>query len=164
MGAPRVGLAILLATTAAVGLGWRGPAEAQSAANPSPAPSNTPPPGGAIGGPQAPSVPAADKPPALPSAQLNEIVVVAQRRQENLQKVPIAITALSASALRASGIQTTSDLATVTPALDVGVQSGYFLPHIRGVGTTTFGAGLEGSVSTYVDGYIWPRPRLPYSA
>ena len=86
---------------------------------------------------------------------LEEIVVTAQRRAENLQNVPIAVTALPASALAASGVQGTLDLPTVVPGLQMPESSGYVTPHIRGVGTAAFGAGLENSVAVYVDGVYY---------
>ena len=86
---------------------------------------------------------------------LEEIVVTAQRRAENLQDVPIAVTALTASALQASGVQGTLDLPTVVPGLQMPESSGYVTPHIRGVGTAAFGAGLENSVAIYVDGVYY---------
>jgi iron complex outermembrane recepter protein len=86
---------------------------------------------------------------------LEEIVVTAQRRAENLQDVPIAVTALPASALKASGVQGTLDLPTVVPGLQMPESSGYVTPHIRGVGTAAFGAGLENSVAVYVDGVYY---------
>jgi iron complex outermembrane recepter protein len=94
--------------------------------------------------------------PAAPAQEsesaLSEIIVTAQRRRENLQDVPIAVTALSADQLALSGIQSTTELGEVTPGLTVVDQNGLVLPHIRGVGTTLFGAGTENSVATYVDG------------
>jgi iron complex outermembrane receptor protein len=95
----------------------------------------------------APAAPAQESEPAL-----TEIIVTAQKRSENLQDVPIAVTALSADQLARSGIQSTTELGTVTPGLTVVNQHGDVLPHIRGVGTTLFGAGIENSVATYVDG------------
>ncbi|MDO7834807.1 TonB-dependent receptor [Sphingobium sp. HBC34] len=53
--------------------------------------------------------------PAVTSAGIDEIIVTAQKREQNLQKVPIAITALTAQALQAKGINTLSDLVSVPP-------------------------------------------------
>jgi outer membrane receptor protein involved in Fe transport len=90
---------------------------------------------------------------------LQEIVVTAQRRRENLQDVPIAVTALTSDELKASGIETTKDLATVTTGLTMPESVGYVTPHIRGVGATAVGAGLENSVALYIDGvYIANAP------
>jgi iron complex outermembrane receptor protein len=87
-----------------------------------------------------------------PTQALTEIIVTAQRRSENLQVVPIAITALSGADLASAGIGSTADLALLTPGLTVVSIAGIVLPHIRGIGTTAYGAGLENSVSTYIDG------------
>jgi iron complex outermembrane receptor protein len=83
---------------------------------------------------------------------LQEVVVTAQKRTENLQDVPIAMTALSGERLEAAGINSTTDLGIVTPGLTTVNFAGFVFPHIRGVGTTAFGAGLESSIATYVDG------------
>jgi len=84
--------------------------------------------------------------------RLDEVIVTAQRRAENLQNVPVAVTALTSSDLAASGIVGTLDLPVAAPGLTMPQSAGYVMPHIRGVGTSAFGAGLENSVATYVDG------------
>ena len=81
-----------------------------------------------------------------------EIIVTAQRRSEKLQDVPIAVTALSASQLIASGVSDVTKLNTVTPGLYIQASTGFVTPHIRGIGTSAGGAGLENSVAVYVDG------------
>lgn len=91
--------------------------------------------------------------------KLQDIVVTAQRRSESLQNVPIAVTALSSAQLAASGVANTRDLTAVVPGLVVGDQAGIVQPNIRGVTTTSGGAGIENSVATYVDGvYIASIP------
>ena len=85
-------------------------------------------------------------------AVLEEIVVTAQRRLENLQDVPITVTAMPAAALAAVGITNTADLVNVVPGMLVQTSAGYSLPHLRGVGITAIGAGIENSVALYVDG------------
>jgi iron complex outermembrane receptor protein len=92
------------------------------------------------------------------SDQLLEIVVTAQRRTESLQDVPIAVTAVSGTQLQAVGIQGTGDLAQVTPGLSVPESTGYLQPHIRGVGTSSTGAGIENPVALYVDGVYIANP------
>jgi len=82
-----------------------------------------------------------------PAPALMEIIVTAQKRSENLQVVPIAITAVSGADLTSAGIGSTADLALVTPGLTVVNIAGVVLPHIRGIGTTAYGAGLENSVT-----------------
>jgi iron complex outermembrane receptor protein len=99
-----------------------------------------------------------------PVLGLAEIVVTAQRRSESLQDVPIAVTAVSGARLEAVGIQTVADLDELTPGLSTPDNNGYFQPHIRGVGTTSEGAGIENPVALYVDGvYIADPPSALFS-
>ena len=89
---------------------------------------------------------------AAGTTALEEIVVTAQRRTENLQDVPIAVTALTATSLTASRVSNTEDLNLVVPGLNYTTVAGYVLPRIRGVGSTTSTGGNENEVATYVDG------------
>ncbi len=65
----------------------------------------------------------AEKPPATTAKKkpvaLKEVVVTAQRRSQNLQEVPVAVTAIDEAALTARGIQNVSDLGAVAPNLTV---------------------------------------------
>ncbi len=84
---------------------------------------------------------------------LEEIVVTAQKREENLQNVPIAVTAVSGDTLEKIGITDTFDLKAVAPALNFSTAvGGIGLPRIRGVGSTGTGPGIENPVATYIDG------------
>ena len=88
-----------------------------------------------------------------------DIIVTAQRRAERLQDVPIAITALTSDQLAASGVTDVTKLNTVTPGLYIQASTGFVSPHIRGIGTSAGGAGLENSVAVYVDGvYMASQP------
>lgn len=83
---------------------------------------------------------------------VSDIIVTAQRRAENLQDVPIAVTALGSQALSGAGADSIRDLQSVTPGL-TGYQVGpSFLPFIRGVGSSLSQAGFDSSVAIYVDG------------
>ena len=94
---------------------------------------------------------------SLPTDQVQEIVVTAQRRSESLQDVPIAVTAVTAARLEAVGIQTTEDLDEIT-RLTVPQTGGYYQPHIRGVGTSSNGPGIENPVALYIDGVYVADP------
>lgn len=83
---------------------------------------------------------------------LEEIVVTAQKREESLQDVPIAINAMSADSLSASGISDSNDLPILSPSLQYYRAVGSASPFIRGIGALNTAVGGEGSVSTYVDG------------
>ena len=82
---------------------------------------------------------------------LEEITVTAQRREQSVQDVPIAISAFSGSFLNETGIDNTMDLEMVTPGLTYGRQLNGAVPFIRGVGTQTTSAGQDSSVASYVD-------------
>src|SRR5579863_617390 len=83
---------------------------------------------------------------------LAEVIVTAQRRVQNLQDVPITVTALRASELANKGIQNTLQLAEVVPGLSFTSVAGSTQVRIRGVGTNSFGPGIENAVATYIDG------------
>jgi iron complex outermembrane receptor protein len=83
---------------------------------------------------------------------LQEIVVIAERRRENLQDVPVTVTALSAGSLQSAGVTGTTELANAVSGLTMLQSQGTPMPHIRGVGNTAIGTGIENSVALYVDG------------
>jgi len=86
------------------------------------------------------------------SGGLQEIVVTANKRRENIQDVPIAISAISASDLAAHGVQSTMDVAAAIPGLTMQGSMNGLEAHLRGVGTTAIAAGEENSIATYIDG------------
>jgi iron complex outermembrane receptor protein len=103
--------------------------------------------------PASPSKPAAAAP---HQSKLDAIIVTAQRRSENLQNVPVAVTAVNASTLKATGVASIEDLNSLAPGLNITTTGGaYALPRIRGVGTTAGGAGIENPVAVYVDGVYY---------
>lgn len=97
--------------------------------------------------------------PAQSQAQrLEEVLVTAQKRVENMQDVPISIAAVSGEKLEDAGITRTSDLQAYIPNLtmtEAAIGSNVF---IRGVGSQV-NQGFEQSVATYVDGIYYGRPR-----
>jgi iron complex outermembrane recepter protein len=106
-----------------------------------------------LGGPQV--VAAADPPTPDTSDALQEVVVSAQKREENLQSVPISVSAISADQLSAAGISDSTQLTAVVPGLSLGVTTANFEPHLRGIGTTSNGPGIENPVALYVDGVYY---------
>ncbi|MBL8268631.1 TonB-dependent receptor, partial [Steroidobacter sp.] len=89
------------------------------------------------------------------AAGLENIVVTAQRRTENLQEVPISVTAVTAESLEKSGITSTSELLNVVPGLTMSRAVKGGAPFIRGVGSQDTSAGNETAVATYVDGVYY---------
>jgi iron complex outermembrane receptor protein len=83
---------------------------------------------------------------------LDEIIVTAQHREENLQEVPIAVATVTAEALANTGIDATRDLPQVVPSVQFTRSGPSGLFFVRGVGTTNAAAGEEGANAVYVDG------------
>jgi iron complex outermembrane recepter protein len=84
---------------------------------------------------------------------LEEIVVTAQKREENLQDVPVSVTALSAEALANGRIADFTDLTRAASSLTVtqATSSPNNSIILRGIGTFAFSIGVEPSVAVIVD-------------
>jgi iron complex outermembrane recepter protein len=92
-------------------------------------------------------------------AQVDEIIVTAQKVEENVQDVPIAITAVSGDALIESGTNSLEDLGQLIPSVTFrkGTTNANSAVVLRGVGTVSFSIAAEPSVSTVVDGVVLSR-------
>ncbi len=88
-------------------------------------------------------------PDAADAPTSEEIIVTAQRRAQNVQDVPIAITPVTEEVLAARDIDDIRDLAIIVPSFNVSTTFANALPRLRGVGPS-FAAG-EGSIAFYVD-------------
>ncbi|MDR7067480.1 outer membrane receptor protein involved in Fe transport [Pseudoxanthomonas japonensis] len=90
---------------------------------------------------------------------LATMTVTAQKREEAMQDVPIAITAISEQLLQDTGVRDIKDLQTLVPGLTVtSTQSeAITTARIRGVGTVGDNVGLESSVGVVIDGVYRPR-------
>ncbi len=89
---------------------------------------------------------------SLGQSSIGDIIVTAQRRSESLQKVPIAVAAITSDGLVKAGIEGTTQLANVTPGLSLGGERSTIAPYLRGVGSKNSAPGDESGVATYVDG------------
>jgi iron complex outermembrane recepter protein len=87
-----------------------------------------------------------------------EIVVTAQKRAENVQDVPISISAFSGDTLERNNVVNVEGLAKVTPNLSVakGAQTSYVRLAIRGIGAAS-NTTVEPSVAVFLDGAYVPR-------
>jgi len=94
---------------------------------------------------------ASDAAPQDANTGLQDIVVTAQRKSENLQKVPISVSAFSSVDIERLSIADAKGLQFSTPGLTFPEDNGTANPYIRGRGTGFAGTGLEGSVAIYVD-------------
>jgi iron complex outermembrane recepter protein len=82
-----------------------------------------------------------------------EVIVTAQKRSENVQNVPISISAISESFIQEVGAQSVNDLGLYTPGLETRVsQPTQPAFNIRGITTNDFGIGADPAVAVYVDG------------
>ena len=90
---------------------------------------------------------------------IEEIVVFAQKREQNIQDVPVAMSALSGSYIDDTGTKDVFDLQQYTPGLIVGQSQTTTTSNfsIRGIGTSSNNFGLESSVGLYVDGVYRSR-------
>jgi iron complex outermembrane receptor protein len=96
------------------------------------------------------------------SAQLEEIIVTARRRAENLQDVPVAVSAFGAIELAESGIEDITDLQQRLPNTTLQVSRGTnstLTAYIRGVGQQDPLWGFEPGVGIYVDDVYVARPQ-----
>ncbi len=71
---------------------------------------------------------------ADPATAIEEIVVTAQRREENLQKTSVPIDVLSGEQLRNANVLKMTDLSAAVPGLQIGQGAGPIQIYIRGVG------------------------------
>ncbi|MBA2932656.1 TonB-dependent receptor [Sphingomonas sp. CGMCC 1.13654] len=90
---------------------------------------------------------------------VDEIIVTAQKRSENLQNVPIVVTTVNRQLLQDSGVKDIKDLALLAPGLLVTstTSEASTTARIRGIGTVGDNAGLESSVGVVIDGVYRPR-------
>ncbi len=92
-------------------------------------------------------------------AQVETITVTAQKREQSIQDVPIAVSAYSGEFLAEVGVEDVFDLQFYTPGLVVtqsqtSTNTSFV---VRGVGTSSQNFGLESSVGLYVDGVYRAR-------
>ncbi len=100
---------------------------------------------------------------AASSAELQDIIVTAQRRAERLQSVPIAITALSSDNLVDQGVTNLEGISQITPSLSVASypnSSDTLTLNMRGQGIADAGQiTKDGGVGLYIDGFYIARPQ-----
>jgi outer membrane receptor protein involved in Fe transport len=94
-----------------------------------------------------------------PQPSLTEIIVTAQKREQNIQDVPISVIALSAQQLKDGGVTDIKNLQALMPGLTVTstTSENVTTARIRGIGTVGDNPGLESSVGVVIDGVYRPR-------
>lgn len=88
----------------------------------------------------------------------DDITVTAQRRDQRLVEVPVAVTVVDDDAIRDQGLREISDITSRTPGL-TGEATGLTVPTfaIRGISTASLGVGGEASVGVFQDGQYLGR-------
>jgi outer membrane receptor protein involved in Fe transport len=87
---------------------------------------------------------------AEPGGGLEEVIVTAQRRTENLQNVPITVTALTAETLQQLNVTTAADYFKFIPSLTNADQGpGASQIYIRGLATTQDGEQSQGATGSF---------------
>ena len=94
------------------------------------------------------------------SQQLEEVLVTAQKREQDLQDVPISILAISGVDIEAGGFSDMEDMSVFVPSLFMSDSlTGQNLV-IRGVGTTVANEAFEQAVAQFHDGVYYGRDNL----
>ncbi|MEN8721836.1 MAG: TonB-dependent receptor [Alphaproteobacteria bacterium] len=104
----------------------------------------------------APDTPAEAQAPERKPQRLDEIVVTAQKRAENVQDVPISVSVVTAERLKDSNMQDFEDVALATPNTNINMTPGYVQVGMRGL-NAPINDGMEQSVGFYVDGIYYGK-------
>lgn len=94
------------------------------------------------------------------------IIVTATRRAEDVQDIPIAVTAVTPEALDKQGVVNVQNITQVSPSFSTSsaqIASGSVVLRIRGVGTTSNNIGFESAVGIFIDGAYQSRPGVALS-
>ena len=87
---------------------------------------------------------------------LEELIVTARKREQNLQDVAVGVSLLQGDAMSEAQLRNAAELSTLLPTLNVQASSGPSTSsfNIRGIGTQAFSSAIEPSVSTMLDGVV----------
>ncbi|HQR02765.1 MAG: TonB-dependent receptor [Proteobacteria bacterium] len=99
---------------------------------------------------------------------LEEVIVTAQKRSENLQEIPISVTSFDSSALEKAGIQTLADIGAMVPGLQMKPYPGSsetFQPSIRGIVPNAVGVLIPNPLAVHYNGvYLSQSAGLNFAA
>ena len=90
----------------------------------------------------------------IEAQELEEIVVTASKRQESLQDVNLAVTAVSGQALERWQMSNIEDIQAIVPNMSAGNDFAFAKLFIRGIGLNSSFAGVDPSVALHVDGAV----------
>ena len=86
------------------------------------------------------------------SMVLDEIIVTSQRREQNVQDIPLSVSALSAATLSDGGVLDISRLKLLVPGMNFGQTGSYAHIAIRGARTEAIQVNTQPIISNYIDG------------
>lgn len=101
-----------------------------------------------------------------PVVDENIIIVTATKRAEDVQDIPLAVTAVSPQQLERQGVVNVQNITQVSPSFSASQaqnSNGTVVLRIRGVGTTSNNIGFESAVGIFVDGAYQSRPGVALS-
>ncbi|MDZ4274459.1 MAG: TonB-dependent receptor, partial [Erythrobacter sp.] len=107
---------------------------------------------------------AADDAPAVREG--NVIIVTATRRAQDVQDIPLAVTAISPQQLDNQGVVNIQQISALAPSFtssQAQLASGSVVLRVRGIGTTSNNIGFESAVGIFVDGAYQSRPGVALS-
>ncbi|WP_375202754.1 TonB-dependent receptor [Hyphococcus sp.] len=99
----------------------------------------------------------------IAQAQVDTITVTAQKREENVQDVPIAVSAFDGQSLQERAVTSVAGLSNITPnvSLDAGTpfsgDTAVISAYIRGIGANDFAFNIDPGVGVYLDGVYLAR-------
>lgn len=89
---------------------------------------------------------------------IEEVIVTAEKREENLQDAAIAISAFTGNSLEARGIDDLANFQSYVPGLHVGQEQDGFKVSLRGIGLQGTSSISDPGVAFYIDNLYIPRP------
>lgn len=99
--------------------------------------------------------------PAVPVAQvLEEIIVTAQRREQDLQEVPISLEVFTGDVIELQGFRNMDDMSRFSPSVSVMDGSQNQITTIRGFGTGGNALNLQSATPTFVDGIAYGQTSM----
>ncbi|MBN4075632.1 MAG: hypothetical protein COA71_08530 [SAR86 cluster bacterium] len=97
---------------------------------------------------------------------LEEIVVTAQRREENLQSTPVSVASFSSDRLRDMSATSIADMAAFVPNLSLGNATGRAADKaaisIRGINEALGSIGTSPAVGIYIDDVYYGQPQIQF--
>ena len=89
---------------------------------------------------------------------LQEVIVTAQKREQSLQDVSLAVSAIDSTTLTDNFVLSLEDVQHIAPSMTFGNSLGFAKIFIRGIGLNEQTTGIDPSVALHVDGAVINQP------